>query len=100
MLSLGTAATAERVDLEAAIRLIQAPDSPFTPTDNQTPTAADVTPAYVLETWHNGDRYEADVEIITKAGKPSKGYKLWRARMIPQDAQTPRFEATSIGVGK
>ncbi|TGJ78381.1 hypothetical protein E0Z10_g10378 [Xylaria hypoxylon] len=99
--SLGQALT-EGLSVEAAIRLIQADNSPCVPIDNQTPTSAQVIPTYAFESWHDDDRYETELEIIERQGPvnwPLK-FNLVRTKMIPQSAQTPRFEATSISVGR
>ncbi|KAI1180563.1 hypothetical protein F4777DRAFT_573791 [Nemania sp. FL0916] len=91
------------IGLGEIIRRIQAPDSPCFPIDNQTPTAADVVPTYVLESWHDGDKYETDLEMVrggrTRANDPPR-FDLVHTKMIPQDAQVPRAEAVSINVGR
>ncbi|KAI3331885.1 hypothetical protein HD806DRAFT_529658 [Xylariaceae sp. AK1471] len=102
---LGNAPTVgtDGLSVEAIIGLIQAADSSLVPMDNQTPTAAEVTPTYVLEAWHNGDRYETQLEVTKKQQNPTEGrlgFKLLRANVIPQDVQSPRFEITSISVGR
>ncbi len=84
------------------MRLIQAPDSPCIPVDNQTSTSADVTPTYVLESWHDRDRYETELEIIKKPSRIDEPlrFNLARTKMVPQSAQVARFEAISISIGR
>ncbi|KAI0970020.1 hypothetical protein F4678DRAFT_145301 [Xylaria arbuscula] len=91
------------LSLEAAIRLVQAPDSPCVPIDNQMTTAAEVIPTYTLESWHDQDRYETDLEMI----KPNKErineplrFNLVRTKMIPPSAEVSRFEAISLSLGR
>ncbi|KAI1421053.1 hypothetical protein F5Y12DRAFT_65380 [Xylaria sp. FL1777] len=87
--------------IEATMRQIQASNSPCVPIDNQTPTSAHVTPTYVLESWHDDDRYETELETIkTKQrgiNEPLR-FTLARTKMIPQSAQVPRFEAISLSI--
>ncbi|TRX98194.1 hypothetical protein FHL15_000839 [Xylaria flabelliformis] len=100
---LGKAPFAEGLSVEAAMRLIQAVDSPCIPLDNQTATSADVSPIYVLESWHDGNRYEAELDINKTKYDPVNGplkFNLARTKTIPQSAQVPRFEATSISIGR
>ncbi|KAI0548631.1 hypothetical protein F4679DRAFT_316880 [Xylaria curta] len=100
---LGKAPFAGGLSVEAAMGLIQAVDSPFIPLDNQTATSADVSPTYALESWHEGDRYEAELDINKTKNGPVDGplqFNLARTKMIPQSAQVPRFEITSISIGR
>ncbi|KAI0862040.1 hypothetical protein F4860DRAFT_513465 [Xylaria cubensis] len=100
---LGKAPFAEGLSVEAAMRLIQAADSPCIPLDNQTATSADVIPIYALESWHDGNRYEAELDINKTKHGPVNGplkFNLVRTKTIPQSAQVPRFEATSISIGR
>ncbi|KAI1755058.1 hypothetical protein F4782DRAFT_552207 [Xylaria castorea] len=100
---LGKAPFAEGLSVEATMRLIQAVDSPCIPLDNQTATSADVIPTYALEIWHDGDRYEAELDINKTKQGPVEGplkFNLARTRMIPQNAQVPRFETISISIGR
>ncbi|KAJ2987684.1 hypothetical protein NUW58_g4369 [Xylaria curta] len=100
---LGKAPSAEGLSVEAVLRLIQAPDSPCVPIDNQTPTSAHVTPTYVFESWHDGDRYETEIDIIKKRQGPTNGilkFSLVRPKIVPKSAQAPRFEAVSISIGR
>ncbi|KAI3341735.1 hypothetical protein F4824DRAFT_495582 [Ustulina deusta] len=93
---------AGNLSIEAIMRLIQAPDSPCIPVDNQTSTSADVTPTYVLESWHDRDRYETELEIIKKPSRIDEPlrFNLARTKMVPQSAQVARFEAISISIGR
>ncbi|KAI0531811.1 hypothetical protein GGR58DRAFT_508092 [Xylaria digitata] len=91
------------LSVEVVARLIQATKSPCIPIDNQTPTSADVIPSYVLESWHDGNRYETELEIIKKKQDPTNGplfFNLARTIMVPESARTPRFEVTSISIGR
>ncbi|KAI0450157.1 hypothetical protein F5B21DRAFT_508503 [Xylaria acuta] len=100
---LGKVPFVEGLSVEATMRLIQAANSPCIPLDNQTATSADVTPTYALESWHDGDRYEAELDINKTKQGPVDGplqFHLARTRMVPQDAQVPRFETVSIGIGR
>ncbi|KAI1744306.1 hypothetical protein F4680DRAFT_444335 [Xylaria scruposa] len=100
---LGKAPFTEDLSVEVAMRLIQAVDSPFIPLDNQTATSADVIPTYALELWHEGDRYEAELDINKTKHGPVDGplkFNPARTKMIPQSAQIPRFETTSISIGR
>jgi hypothetical protein len=102
---LGNAQTMEtnRLSVEAIIGLIRAADSSLVPMDNQTPTAADVTPTYVLEAWHDGNRYETQLEITKQQQNSTEGhleFKLLRVNVVPKDGQSCRFAITSISVGR
>lgn len=69
--------------------------------DNQTSTSADVTPTYVLECWHEKDRYETDLDVTGQGSTNGPvRFTLERTKFIPQDAQAPRFEVISIGIGR
>ncbi|KAI0204701.1 hypothetical protein F4808DRAFT_411794 [Astrocystis sublimbata] len=100
---LGKEPFARSLSIEAAMRAIQAAGSPCVPSDNQIPTSADVTPAYAFECWHEGDRYEVDLDVITVKNGLVDGplkFNMSQAKMIPKDAQVPRFNAISIGIGR
>jgi hypothetical protein len=62
-----------------------------------------VTPTYVLESWHDEDRYETELDIIKKkqgsANEPVK-FTLARTKLVPQRAQVHRFKAISISIGR
>lgn len=68
--------------------------------DNQAAAPADVIPTYVLECWHDDDKYEAELEAIKKKPNEPLRFNLVRTKMIPQSAQVPRFEATSLGIDR
>ncbi|KAI0443287.1 hypothetical protein F4803DRAFT_550217 [Xylaria telfairii] len=100
---LGKAPFAEGLNIGATLSLIQAASSPCIPLDNQTATSADVTPTYVLEIWHGNDCYEAELDISRAKQDPANErptYTVARTKMIPQSAQVPRFEATSLSIGR
>ncbi|KAI1369478.1 hypothetical protein F5Y08DRAFT_292119 [Xylaria arbuscula] len=88
------------LSIEAVLRLIQKPNSPCIPMDNQTAASADVIPTYLLECWHDDDMYEAELETAKKKPNEPLGFSLVRTRMIPQSAQVPRFEAISLGIDR
>ncbi|KAF2964508.1 hypothetical protein GQX73_g9071 [Xylaria multiplex] len=95
--------TLRHLSIETIMQLIQATNSPCIPIDNQTPTPADVVPSYVLESWHDGNRYETELEIIKKKQDGTNMplfFNLARTIMVPESAQAPRFEATSISIGR
>ncbi|KAI2626166.1 hypothetical protein GGS21DRAFT_493372 [Xylaria nigripes] len=99
---LGKAQSAESLSVDAAMRLIHASGSPCFPIDNQAETSAQVTPVYILETWHNNDCFETELETTRKRKEavtegPLK-FKLVRTTMIPEGAQVPSFEVTGISV--
>ncbi|GAP90328.2 hypothetical protein SAMD00023353_4600800 [Rosellinia necatrix] len=100
---LGKAPYNEGLSVKAIMRLIRESGSPCVPIDNQTPTSADVTPTYIFECWHDGNRYETQVEMSrTKQGITDGHLKfeLNNTTVVPKDAQVPRFEATSISLGR
>ncbi|KAI1115181.1 hypothetical protein F5Y14DRAFT_450271 [Nemania sp. NC0429] len=89
--SLGESPSAGGFTIEKAIGLIQAGNSPCFPMDNQTTTSADVKPTYVLECWHEEDRYETDLDIIKlQSTNRLVKFALGPTKVIPQDAQAPR----------
>ncbi|KAI1304717.1 hypothetical protein F5Y03DRAFT_165966 [Xylaria venustula] len=91
------------LSLEAAIRRVQAPNSPCVPIDNQMTTAAEVIPSYILESRHDQDRYETDLEMIKpiqeRVNEPLR-FSLTRTKMIPPSAEVSRFEAISLSLGR
>ncbi|KAI8947128.1 hypothetical protein F4801DRAFT_592845 [Xylaria longipes] len=100
---LGKVPFVEGLSIESTMRLIQAADSPCIPLDNQTATSAEVTPTYALEIWHDGDRYEAELDINKTKQGPVDGplkFNLARTKIVPQNAQVPRFETISISIGR
>ncbi|KAI0430971.1 hypothetical protein F5Y09DRAFT_341162 [Xylaria sp. FL1042] len=82
---------------EATLRRIQAPNSPCLPMDVQMDTSAEVTPIYILESWHDRDRYETELE--KNITEPLR-FKLARTRITPQSAQVSRFEIISLSLGR
>lgn len=98
--SLGKSPSAGGLTVETALSLIQEAHSLCVPMDNQTSKSADVTPTYVLECWHEEDRYETDLDVIGQSSTNGQvKYTLGRTKFIPQGAQAPMFETISIGIG-
>ncbi|KAJ8127659.1 hypothetical protein O1611_g5978 [Lasiodiplodia mahajangana] len=100
---LAGAVTGEELNIEAAMRLIQAANSPCLPMDNQTPTPGQVHPSYVLECWHDNNRYETELDIYRgKKGGGNEPTRLIfaRTKLVPQSAQAPKFEVISISLGR
>ncbi|KAI1133507.1 hypothetical protein F5Y10DRAFT_259829 [Nemania abortiva] len=96
---LGGESFQEELSLEAAMRLIQAADSPCLPMDNQTSTPGHVRPTYILESWHDNDRYEAELDVSrNKHGPTSDTMKfiLARTTIAPQDTRLPKKVDWSI----
>ncbi|KAI0815679.1 hypothetical protein GGR55DRAFT_699531 [Xylaria sp. FL0064] len=86
------------LSVEAALRRIRAPDSPCLPMNPQILTSAEVTPIYILESWHDKDRYETELEKHGSIDEPL--FKLARTRRFPQGAQVTRFEVISLSLGR
>jgi len=93
----------ERLTIATVINLIRAADTALCPTDNQTPTATQVLPAYTLEVCDDDWRYEARLEAILKGGEDKKGlprYTLLPTHVLPRASRDPEFEITSMAVGR
>ncbi|KAI1435043.1 hypothetical protein GGR50DRAFT_703541 [Xylaria sp. CBS 124048] len=103
---LGTALDAKALNINRVMRMIQAADSPCRlPMDNRSVVPTQVVPIYIFETWYGGDRYEAELEIVNKPPGVAKEQGLERflpvrTKTVPRDADIPRFEATSISLGR
>ncbi|KAI1276646.1 hypothetical protein F5Y07DRAFT_399095 [Xylaria sp. FL0933] len=87
-----------KLSAEATLRRIRAPDSPCLPMNPQILTSAEVAPIYILESWHDKDRYETELEKHGSIDEPL--FKLARTRRFPQGAQVTRFEVISLSLGK
>ncbi|KAI0404954.1 hypothetical protein F4802DRAFT_615149 [Xylaria palmicola] len=99
---LGKVPSGKTWSVDTVMRLIQAPNSPCHPRDNQTINSAHVAPAYVLECWHENDRYETELEISRQqwSTKRGVGFHMSRTKMVPESVQVPRFEVISISIGR
>ncbi|CAJ2513370.1 Uu.00g014890.m01.CDS01 [Anthostomella pinea] len=86
----------------AMLRVIRAPHSPFLPTDNQTPSAADVAPQYAFEACSEEVRFETELEP-THASHASGGdgvrYRMVRTRAFPLNATISELDITNISMG-
>lgn len=71
--------------------------------DTQATLPGHVIPSYVLESWHDNERYETELDRIIKKKVPTNEpieFTLNRTTLVPPYAQVPRFEATSLGIGR
>ncbi|KAI0109634.1 hypothetical protein GGR51DRAFT_558326 [Nemania sp. FL0031] len=77
--------TREELSIEAAMGLIQGANSPCLPIDNQTSTLGHVYPTYVLECWHDNDRYEAAIDISRENSYANESMKCILTRIKKLD---------------
>ncbi|KAI1154890.1 hypothetical protein F4825DRAFT_448137 [Nemania diffusa] len=83
---LGKALPKEEFNIEATIRLIQGVDSPCRPMDTQATLPGHVIPSYVLESWHDNERYETELDRIIKKKVPTNEpieFTLNRTTLVP-----------------
>ncbi|RYP67026.1 hypothetical protein DL769_005867 [Monosporascus sp. CRB-8-3] len=92
------------IDLSRNIlAMIQQSDGPLLPTDNQTPSAADVVPEHMVEAhWEQG-RLQADIVTMHDAQTPPKGsprYQLNRVRTFRVKPILSEFNLTALSIGR
>ncbi|KAI1814622.1 hypothetical protein GGS20DRAFT_585327 [Poronia punctata] len=100
---LGGVGNADRLGIETVMKLIQAADTSLGPTNNQTPTAAQVVPIYIFEASDDDSHYEANINIQERGSKVVRGppgYKLMPVKRVSSTLQPPRFEIVSMAVGR
>ncbi|RYP34585.1 hypothetical protein DL766_002893 [Monosporascus sp. MC13-8B] len=83
--------------------MIQQSDGPLLPTDNQTPSAADVVPEHIFEAhWEQG-RLQADIVTMHDAQEPTKGspgYQMNRVRTFRVKPALSEFSLTALSIGR
>ncbi|RYP23977.1 hypothetical protein DL765_000863 [Monosporascus sp. GIB2] len=85
------------------LAMIQQSDGPLLPTDNQTPSAADVVPEHMFEAhWEQG-RLQADIITMHDAQELAKGspqYQMDRIRTFRVKPALSEFSLTALSIGR
>ncbi|RYO85271.1 hypothetical protein DL764_009202 [Monosporascus ibericus] len=85
------------------LAMIQQSDGPLLPTDNQTPSAADVVPEHMFEAhWAQG-RLQADIVTMHDVQNPAKGsprYMMNRVRTFRGKPTLSKFNLTTLSIGR
>ncbi|RYP88864.1 hypothetical protein DL770_004562 [Monosporascus sp. CRB-9-2] len=85
------------------LAMIQQSDGPLLPTNNQTPSAADVVPEHMFVVdWEQG-RLQADIVTMHDAQNPAKGsprYQMNRVRTFRGKPTLSEFDLTALSIGR
>ncbi|RYP45449.1 hypothetical protein DL768_008200 [Monosporascus sp. mg162] len=85
------------------LAMIQQSDGPLLPTDNQTPSAADVVPEHMFEAHWGQGRLQADIVMMHDAQNPAKRsprYQMSRVRTFREKPTLSEFSLTALSIGR
>ncbi|RYP65556.1 hypothetical protein DL771_008254 [Monosporascus sp. 5C6A] len=103
VMEVGRAMVADTDLCRNILAMIQQSDGPLLPTDNQTPSAADVVPEHMFEAhWEQG-RLQADIVTMHDPKNPAKGsprYQINRVRTFRAKPALSEFNITALSIGR